>query len=165
MKQVSEAVHIQLATIITKGIMDLEIDILSALEKHVLGPKGPGKDNMLPIWTCLWLMILTYRETIDAWSDPQHEKKGLPTTSSAHVRHASHFILGTLSAIIATPLELAVRRHIQTFRKRQQTHAQDGNTQDGVHTVQSAHPPPLISRITKKIAKISSEATVTGKTC
>lgn len=103
-KQVSEAVHIQLATIITKGIMDLEIDILSALEKHVLGPKGPGKDNMLPIWTCLWLMILTYRETIDAWSDPQHEKKGLPQLA----RHMYDMLVTLYSALYrpSSPLRL-----------------------------------------------------------
>ena len=38
MKQVSEAVHIPLATIITKGIMDLEIDIIFV--KHNVDEKN-----------------------------------------------------------------------------------------------------------------------------
>ncbi len=33
---------------------------------------------MLPTWTCLWLLILTYRETVDVWQSTKHEKDGLP---------------------------------------------------------------------------------------
>lgn len=104
MEPVPEAVHIQLAIIINKGIMDLEIDLLSALEKLILAPKGPGKDNMLPIWTCLWLLILTYRETIDAWSSPQHEKKGLPQLA----RHMYDMLVTLYSALFrpSSPLRL-----------------------------------------------------------
>jgi hypothetical protein len=66
-KFASQAVHIQLAVIITDGILGLEKGILSDLQKLLFSTKGPGKGNMLPIWTCLWLLILTYRETVQVW--------------------------------------------------------------------------------------------------
>jgi hypothetical protein len=28
---------------------------------------------MVPIWTCLWLLILIYRETVDSWFPEKHE--------------------------------------------------------------------------------------------
>ncbi|KAG4437593.1 hypothetical protein IFR05_006932 [Cadophora sp. M221] len=103
-ERVSDVVHIQLAMVITKGITDLEVDLLSALQKHILGVKGPGKDNMLPIWTCLWLLILTYRETIDAWSSPEHEKKGLPQLA----RHMYDMLVTLYSGLFraSSPLSL-----------------------------------------------------------
>lgn len=76
-KFASQAVHTQLAVIVTDGIVDLEIEILSALQKRLFDAKGPGKANMLPMWTCLWLLILTYRNTSNAWFSRKHEKEGL----------------------------------------------------------------------------------------
>jgi len=60
----SEVVHTQIKVIAARGIVDLEVEILSELQKLIFSSKGPGKLNMLPIWTCLWLLILTYRRTL-----------------------------------------------------------------------------------------------------
>lgn len=60
----SEAVHKQIEAIAARGIVDLEVEILSELQKLIFSSKGPGKLNLLPIWTCLWLLILTYRRTL-----------------------------------------------------------------------------------------------------
>ena len=76
-KYASRAVHNQIAVIVTKGIVDIEIDLLSSLQKRVLGSKGIGKGNALPIWTCLWLLILTYRATVNAWPSCKHSHRDL----------------------------------------------------------------------------------------
>ncbi|KAE9377782.1 hypothetical protein N431DRAFT_478944 [Stipitochalara longipes BDJ] len=60
----SNAVCRQIRVIVARGIVDTEVEILSLLQKYVFGKKGPGRGNMLPIWTCLWLLILMYRETL-----------------------------------------------------------------------------------------------------
>lgn len=58
-----EAVRKQNLVIATKGIGDLEMDILALLQRLVFDSKGPGQRTMLPLWTCLWLLILIYRRT------------------------------------------------------------------------------------------------------
>jgi hypothetical protein len=45
--------------------VDLEVNILAQLQKILFGGKGPGKNNMLPVWICIWLLILTYRRSLD----------------------------------------------------------------------------------------------------
>lgn len=77
-KFASQAVHTQLAVIITTGIADLEKEILSALQTLLFNTKGPGKSNMLPIWTCLWLLVLTYRQTVHSLYAEKHKQEGLP---------------------------------------------------------------------------------------
>ncbi|KAH7356727.1 hypothetical protein BKA65DRAFT_213280 [Rhexocercosporidium sp. MPI-PUGE-AT-0058] len=59
---------------------------------------------MLLIWTCLWLLILTYRETIDAWSSPQREQKGLPQLA----RHMYDMLVTLYSGLFrpSSPLRL-----------------------------------------------------------
>jgi hypothetical protein len=64
-----------------KGIVDLEVDILSQLQKLMFRSQGPGKDNMLPIWTCLWLLLLTYRDLSNHWYSLKHSPDGLPELS------------------------------------------------------------------------------------
>ena len=66
MEYVSLAVHNQFSLIITQGIIDLEVELLASLQRRIFSSKGPGKENMLPIWTSLWLLILTYRNIVDA---------------------------------------------------------------------------------------------------
>jgi hypothetical protein len=61
---VSNAVHIQIGVIVGQGIVEAEVEILSLLQKHIFSQKGPGRRNMLPLWTCLWILILMYRETL-----------------------------------------------------------------------------------------------------
>jgi hypothetical protein len=70
LEHASKAVHKQLAVIVAQGIVDLEIEILSELQNLIFQPKnGHGRQNMLPLWTCLWLLILTYRRTIISYTD------------------------------------------------------------------------------------------------
>lgn len=70
-KYASKAVHKQFAIIITQGIETLEYDILRQLQTLIFGQKAE-KDratlNEVPIWICLWLLMLTYRRTILHWS-------------------------------------------------------------------------------------------------
>lgn len=77
----SSAVCRQIQLIVTKGIVDLEVDILAQLQKTIFGGKGPGKKNMLAIWTGLWLLLLTYRDTNKYWDCQSISKDGLPELS------------------------------------------------------------------------------------
>jgi hypothetical protein len=84
LEHASKAVHVQLAVLVTQGIVDLEVEILSELQKLVFQPKkGHGKQNMLPLWTCLWLLILTYRRTL----------RGRPAYTSSSTASKSAFDL------------------------------------------------------------------------
>ena len=74
----SQAVHTQVAVIITAVVTDLEREILAALQKLLFSTKDPGNLNMLPVWICLWLLILTYRETVHSWYSEKHQREGLP---------------------------------------------------------------------------------------
>jgi hypothetical protein len=67
--------------IVTKGIVDLEVDVLAQFQKTVFSGKGPGKNNMLAIWTCLWLLLLTYRDANEYWDCQRVSKDGLPELS------------------------------------------------------------------------------------
>jgi len=67
-KYASEAVHRQIGIIVSQGIEALEQAILAEVQSIIFNSKGPGKLNMLPIWICLWLLILIYRRTILGWS-------------------------------------------------------------------------------------------------
>lgn len=73
----SKVAHNQIAVVVSCGIVDLEVEILSQLQKLVFNPKGPGKHNMLPIWTCLWLLMLTYRRTIHRFVLKKKVQNGL----------------------------------------------------------------------------------------
>jgi hypothetical protein len=66
-RYLSRAVHQQIGVIVSEGIETLEYDILNQLEELIFHRKGPGKENLLPIWTCLWLLMLTYRRTVVRW--------------------------------------------------------------------------------------------------
>jgi hypothetical protein len=103
-KYVSPAVHIQLGVIISKGILDLEIDLLSSLQKLIFNWKGPGRENMIPIWIFLWLLILTYRETIDGLGNREQEEGQLPQLA----RHMYDVLVSTCSALFrpSSPLPL-----------------------------------------------------------
>jgi hypothetical protein len=75
----SNAAQRQISVIVAKSIADIEFEILSLLHKYIFGSKGPGRTNMLPIWTCLWLLILTYRHTINYYArdDKGRERRQL----------------------------------------------------------------------------------------
>jgi hypothetical protein len=63
-RYVLKAIHQQIGVIVSERIEALEYDILNQFEKLIFHRKGPGKESMLPIWTCLWLLMLTYRRTV-----------------------------------------------------------------------------------------------------
>jgi hypothetical protein len=72
----SKVVHTQIKVIAARGIVDLEVEILSELQKLIFSSKGPGKLNLLPIWTCLWLLILTYRRTLQNVGSKNNKDSG-----------------------------------------------------------------------------------------
>jgi hypothetical protein len=75
--------------------VDLEIEILSDLQKLLFGAKGLGKQNMLPIWNTLWLLILTYRETVYVWYSQTHKKEG----KAQLARHMYDMLVSIYSAL------------------------------------------------------------------
>jgi hypothetical protein len=72
----SKVVHAQVKVVVARGIVDLEVEILSELQKLIFGSKGPGKLNLLPIWTCLWHLILTYRRTLQNLASKKNKDTG-----------------------------------------------------------------------------------------
>ncbi|KAH8685530.1 hypothetical protein BGZ60DRAFT_395392 [Tricladium varicosporioides] len=98
------AVQRQIAIIVSKGIVELEIATLSQLQKTIFDHKGPGKGNMLPIWTCLWLLLLTYRETNEFWSRQDGSGDGLPDLS----QHMYDMLVSIYSGLFgpSSPLRL-----------------------------------------------------------
>lgn len=97
----SRAVHCQIAVIVAKGITDLEIDLLSSLQSHVFGSKRLGKNNVLPVWTCLWLLILTYRSTVNAWPSCKHTHRDL-------AQHMYDMLVSVYSGLFASSSPLGM---------------------------------------------------------
>jgi hypothetical protein len=97
----SKAVHKQIATILTPGIESLEQSILTQLQSLIFSQKGMGKENELPIWICLWLLILTYRRTIFHWSARRNRENYLELS-----RHMYNILISTYSTVFrsSTPL-------------------------------------------------------------
>lgn len=95
---VSKAVHRQLAIIVTQGIVDLEVEVLSQLQNIIFGCKGPGKQNMLPIWICLWLLMLMYRRTIELFS----VKKRVGNTGPSLAKFMFDLLVSTYSGLFRT---------------------------------------------------------------
>lgn len=98
---VTRAVQLHIALVVTKGIIDLELEVLSALQKLIFGSKGAGKDNMLPVWTALWIMILTYRDTPDYVSSGERRLEEL-------ARHLYDMLVSVYSGLFrpSSPLRL-----------------------------------------------------------
>jgi hypothetical protein len=90
----SKAVHAQIEGIAAGGIVDLEIEILADLQKLLFGPKGLGKFNMLPIWICLWLLILTYRRTLTNGASKKNKDSRF-----ALAQHMYHMFVAVYSAL------------------------------------------------------------------
>jgi hypothetical protein len=79
----------------------LSTTFLNQFQELIFHRKGPGKENMLPIWTCLWLLMLTYRRTVlhgmsENWGD---EAVGL-------AQHMYEMLISIYSALFASPLWL-----------------------------------------------------------
>jgi hypothetical protein len=64
----SKAVSSQILLVIKEGIRKEELLVLKYLEKLMYGAKGPGEENMIPLWACLWSLILTYRDCMNVYN-------------------------------------------------------------------------------------------------
>ena len=97
----SKAVHRQIAGILTKGIETLECDILEQLQYLIFSQNGRGTQNEVPIWICLWLLMLTYRRTIIHWSSRRNRDNYLELS-----QHMYNMLISIYSTIFraSTPL-------------------------------------------------------------
>jgi hypothetical protein len=100
-KYASKAVHKQIAVIITKGIESLECDILRQLQTLIFSQKGRSIQNEVPIWICLWLLMLTYRRTIVHWSSRRNRDSYLELSQQMY-----NMLISTYSTFFrsSTPL-------------------------------------------------------------
>jgi len=69
---ISRTVVSQLLLTIRDGICTAEITLLETLEKLIYSSKGPGAQNIIPLWTTLWTLILTYRDCMTTYKFSQH---------------------------------------------------------------------------------------------
>lgn len=97
----SKAVHKQIAGILAHGIEALECDILGLLQTLIFSQKGRQTQNEVPIWICLWLLMLTYRRTIVHWSTRRNRDSYLELS-----QHMYNMLISTYSTIFrsSTPL-------------------------------------------------------------
>jgi hypothetical protein len=68
---------LKLKSAIAKTVIDLEVEILSALDQLLYKSSSIGKEIFLSTWLCLWILILSYKEhmlLIKYFSE--HDKKG-----------------------------------------------------------------------------------------
>ena len=100
-KYASKAVHKQIAGIITQRIDLLERDILGQLQTLIFSQKGQATQNEVPIWICLWILMLTYRRTIAYWSSRRNRDSYLDLS-----QHMYNMLISTYSTIFrsSTPL-------------------------------------------------------------
>jgi hypothetical protein len=91
----------QIAIILSQGIEVLEHDILREFQAIIFHNKGPGKDNMLPIWVGVWILMLTYRRTILHFEQDERGKLGL-------VQHLYEMLISIYSGLFrpSSPLWL-----------------------------------------------------------
>jgi len=89
---------------VTQGIVDLEVEVLSQLQNIIFDSKGPGKQNMLPIWICLWLLMLMYRRTIELFS----VKKRVGNTGPGLAKFMFDTLVSTYSGLFrpSSPMSL-----------------------------------------------------------
>jgi hypothetical protein len=114
-RHISRTVVSQLLLIIKEGIRAAELTLLDNLEKFVYGSKGPGKNNMIPLWTTLWTLILTYRDCMTTYKySTQHCKISFehdPSDSEVLIeasKHMYHILTSVYAALFraSTPLYL-----------------------------------------------------------
>jgi hypothetical protein len=60
----SSMLYLQLKLVAGKAIRQLEAEILSKVDKLVLGPENIGLQSPLALWVCLWVLILSYKENM-----------------------------------------------------------------------------------------------------
>lgn len=58
---ISSWMNFQIRHLVGKGIMELEAEILDDLDR-LLHSEGPGRQNPLATWICLWVLVLVYKE-------------------------------------------------------------------------------------------------------
>jgi hypothetical protein len=59
---VSSTISIQIESIVSRRIIELEVEILSKIDKLAQGVECTGREDPLAVWMCLWLLILAYQE-------------------------------------------------------------------------------------------------------
>lgn len=114
-QHISRTVISQLLLIIKDGIRTAELTLLASLEKLVYGVKGPGKNNMIPLWTTLWTLILTYRDCMTTYKYSkqhikisfEHDLKDSKMLMDAS-QHMYHILTSVYAALFraSTPLYL-----------------------------------------------------------
>jgi hypothetical protein len=92
---VSKAASSQILQIVKEGIRETEFMILKALEKPIYGASGPGEKNMIPLWACLWSLMLTYRDCMVVYKLFSHAKR-LNTRQPGCSGTPSSVLLGNL---------------------------------------------------------------------
>jgi hypothetical protein len=60
-RYVSSTISLQIDLIVSRRIIELEVEILSKIDKLAQGV-GTGGEDPLAVWMCLWLLILAYQE-------------------------------------------------------------------------------------------------------
>jgi hypothetical protein len=72
---ISRGVVAQLIIVVKNGIRAAEINVLRNLQPHLQGIKGPGKENMIALWACLWALIATYRNCMAYYKNFSRHRK------------------------------------------------------------------------------------------
>ncbi|KAH6678189.1 hypothetical protein B0J14DRAFT_650411 [Halenospora varia] len=58
----SSRIRLQISFVISKESSELELEILSELDKILFRAAGIGRENPIAVWFCLWTLIFTYKE-------------------------------------------------------------------------------------------------------
>lgn len=97
-----KAISSQILQVIKDGIREAESVILKALEKPIYGASGPGEKNMIPLWACLWSLILTYRDCMVVYKQYSLAKRlntrGPQCSDSQLLIDASKYLYDILTA-------------------------------------------------------------------
>jgi hypothetical protein len=105
----SVAVHVQLDVVVTKGIIDLEVELLSCLEKQI---KGHNKR--------------LFFERFWKWRASR--------TCRTNVSYANLYILWPVSNLLTLEAQLAHRRYLWALRERPTRYTLNGDSQNRVST-------------------------------
>ena len=100
----------QIALIAKKGITDTETEVLAFIDKR---NQFFGPDDRMPVWICLWSLILLYRDLLYYYHGFSlapctiAQERDYPRLIEA-AKHMYHALVVTYSAVFrtATPLDL-----------------------------------------------------------
>ncbi|KAH8646019.1 hypothetical protein BGZ60DRAFT_554837 [Tricladium varicosporioides] len=72
---VSSKIRLQISAIISKEISELEMEILSEMDKLLFSNRGIGRCNSIGVWFCMWTLIFTYKEHLLMMACWAHESR------------------------------------------------------------------------------------------